>query len=173
MIIKTKCHRCLHNLNGEEIKDEAYGLLCINCKNEDSMKYERLQIQIIRLNESIVDLNLQLEEEKSKNRYVRNLEKKIDNLIDWIKNKKKNKTKKKSLRLTKKERNLILLKFSNKCALCGYNKKDELVIDHKIPISKGGTNHPDNLQVLCIECNLRKSNHLISIKNRAENEKGL
>ena len=30
-------------------------------------------------------------------------------------------------------------------------------IDHKVPVNQGGTNHPDNLQLLCAPCNLRKS----------------
>jgi RHS repeat-associated protein len=37
--------------------------------------------------------------------------------------------------------------------------KTETQIDHKIPKSKGGSGTPDNGQVLCRECNLKKSNH--------------
>ena len=31
-------------------------------------------------------------------------------------------------------------------------------IDHKTPLSRGGTNWPENLQLLCPPCNLRKHN---------------
>lgn len=40
------------------------------------------------------------------------------------------------------------------CHHCGTNKN--LTIDHIKPISKGGTNDLDNLQVLCLPCNLKK-----------------
>lgn len=35
------------------------------------------------------------------------------------------------------------------------NKAEE--IDHIIPVSKGGTEHPDNLQASCLNCNRKKS----------------
>lgn len=31
-------------------------------------------------------------------------------------------------------------------------------VDHKLPLSKGGTDHPDNLQLLCSHCNRSKGN---------------
>ncbi len=34
---------------------------------------------------------------------------------------------------------------------------NESNIDHKLPVSKGGTREPDNLQNLCRTCNLEKS----------------
>ena len=35
---------------------------------------------------------------------------------------------------------------------------DNLAIDHKTPLSRGGTDHPDNLQATCFECNEEKGN---------------
>ena len=53
-----------------------------------------------------------------------------------------------------------VLKNSNgRCSLCGATKKETtLHIDHIKPRSKGGSNEESNLQVLCLECNLGKSN---------------
>ena len=45
------------------------------------------------------------------------------------------------------------------CQLCGATREQErLEVDHIVPRSKGGTNDPDNLQVLCAPCNRGKSN---------------
>ena len=45
------------------------------------------------------------------------------------------------------------------CVECGARKEDgaTLHVDHKIPVSKGGTDELDNLQTLCSDCNLNKS----------------
>lgn len=43
------------------------------------------------------------------------------------------------------------------CAGCGEPfGRQHLQIDHKIAVSKGGTDHPDNLQLLCGNCNSTK-----------------
>lgn len=44
-----------------------------------------------------------------------------------------------------------------KCASCGCS--DSLQVDHRRPVSKGGTNDPENLQCLCQRCNRTKSDH--------------
>lgn len=45
------------------------------------------------------------------------------------------------------------------CRACGATHG--LSIDHIIPVSKGGNSVDDNLQVLCLGCNARKSNNIL------------
>ncbi len=53
----------------------------------------------------------------------------------------------------------ILRRDNYRCQMCGVTAKDgaTLEIDHITPVSKGGTNDADNLQVLCRDCNAGKS----------------
>ena len=69
--------------------------------------------------------------------------------------------------LTRRDINLrmrfIIMKRDNfKCCMCGRSPATtpglELHIDHIIPWSKGGETVIDNLQTLCSDCNLGKSN---------------
>lgn len=41
-----------------------------------------------------------------------------------------------------------------KCACC--KKRRKLTIDHIIALSKGGSNYPSNIQLLCMSCNVAK-----------------
>ena len=50
----------------------------------------------------------------------------------------------------------VLLKYKHKCRLCG--STDKLEFDHIKPVSKGGISELSNLQILCKNCNLKKSN---------------
>jgi len=47
---------------------------------------------------------------------------------------------------------------SGKCVTCGTNRN--LEFDHIIPISKGGGNTERNLQILCSDCNKKKSGNV-------------
>ena len=49
-----------------------------------------------------------------------------------------------------------ILRNDSCCVICGSKKR--LNIDHIVPISKGGTNSMDNVQILCFSCNRKKSN---------------
>jgi 5-methylcytosine-specific restriction endonuclease McrA len=48
------------------------------------------------------------------------------------------------------------------CVLCG--SKENLHFDHDLPFSKGGTSlTADNVRILCMRHNLKKSNKLLTI----------
>lgn len=56
-----------------------------------------------------------------------------------------------------KDRYSILKRDGFKCTLCGKTANDTiLMIDHVIPVVRGGKNDLDNLRTLCRECNLGK-----------------
>jgi hypothetical protein len=55
-------------------------------------------------------------------------------------------------------RKRILNKYNSKCCICG--SKDNLEIDHIVPLSVGGRHDEDNMQVLCRKCNRGKSNKI-------------
>lgn len=56
-----------------------------------------------------------------------------------------------------KNRYAVLKRDDFKCVLCGNSaKEDILMIDHVIPIVRGGNNDINNLRTLCRQCNLGK-----------------
>ena len=51
------------------------------------------------------------------------------------------------------------------CVYCGATPlKNELKVDHVVPVSKGGDNEPSNLVAACGDCNHGKFNHLLEDK---------
>jgi len=54
-----------------------------------------------------------------------------------------------------------LFRNERHCAICGEPLTFETAsVDHKIPLSKGGSNFRDNLQLVHIDCNFKKANKL-------------
>lgn len=51
----------------------------------------------------------------------------------------------------------LLLLQGKKCAICKTSVENGYHVDHIYPIAKGGTHTPDNVQILCPTCNVRKS----------------
>lgn len=48
----------------------------------------------------------------------------------------------------------VLRRDGGTCVACG--STEHLTVDHILPVSRGGTNEPDNLQCLCRHCNSTK-----------------
>jgi hypothetical protein len=67
--------------------------------------------------------------------------------------------KRKRTRIPRGMRHEVFKRDNYTCVECGAKKEDgaTLHVDHKIPVSKGGTDELDNLQTLCSDCNLNKS----------------
>ncbi len=59
------------------------------------------------------------------------------------------------------DKKTILERDNYQCVVCGRGIKDgvEIVVDHRTPKDKGGTNNIDNGQVLCSKHNLMKKNY--------------
>ena len=67
-----------------------------------------------------------------------------------------------SLRLKVLNRDNFKCVFCGKCPATDFGTK--LHIDHMVPFSQGGKSTLENLQTLCEECNLGKSDQHIEIK---------
>lgn len=67
---------------------------------------------------------------------------------------------------TARQRQIITERFEGICQACGkeglspLSTDDDFLasIDHVTPLSRGGTNDDDNIQLLCLPCNLKKGN---------------
>ena len=56
--------------------------------------------------------------------------------------------------IPKAVRDAVLKRDNYCCVKCGSTKN--LEVDHKVSLANGGTDHIDNLQTLCRDCNRRK-----------------
>lgn len=65
--------------------------------------------------------------------------------------------------LTLEEWLTIKNKYNNKCLCCSI-EKPIIIIDHILPVSKGGTNTLDNIQPLCESCNKKKKDKYIDFR---------
>jgi 5-methylcytosine-specific restriction endonuclease McrA len=65
------------------------------------------------------------------------------------------------------EKELVVARDRGKCAQCKADITMELDaddhFDHMVPLSRGGCNDIVNLQLLCDQCNLKKSDKEVSI----------
>lgn len=61
-------------------------------------------------------------------------------------------------RITEDVRAFVWRRDGGQCVRCG--RTENLEFDHVIPVSKGGSNTAKNVQLLCVECNRKKSDHI-------------
>lgn len=63
---------------------------------------------------------------------------------------------------SKNTKDQVLERDNYRCVICGKGVADGVLleIDHKIPISRGGSNSIENAQTLCVSCNNKKRNKL-------------
>lgn len=57
-----------------------------------------------------------------------------------------------------KETNVVLERDGWQCVMCGATSG--LHYDHILPLSKGGGNQAENIQLFCKDCNLKKGNRI-------------
>jgi 5-methylcytosine-specific restriction endonuclease McrA len=57
---------------------------------------------------------------------------------------------------TRHDVNSLMEKQHGLCAWCSKGIRDEYDVDHMMPLKRGGSNWPANLQLLCPPCNRRK-----------------
>lgn len=82
----------------------------------------------------------------------------------------KTKVKYKRIPINPHVRRTVYKRDGYRCVFCG--SPDDLQIDHKIPVSRGGTNDIRNLQTLCRYCNVNKSNKMpYEIRNKRVEER--
>jgi len=56
--------------------------------------------------------------------------------------------------------------YGSVCLCC--KEAAPLTVDHVVPISKGGTNDADNLQPLCLPCNLKKGTRTLDYRRAGQ-----
>lgn len=64
-------------------------------------------------------------------------------------------------KMAKGQRFRILERGGFRCHYCG--ARDDLQIDHVVPLAKGGTNDPANLVPACMDCNYGKRDRLVAL----------
>lgn len=65
-------------------------------------------------------------------------------------------------RIERVNRRAIISRDGSTCYMCGRKLgRDEVVLDHEIPLARGGPHCESNLRVACSPCNLRKGNKLL------------
>ena len=129
--------------------------------------YKKNAIKHKNKNKTYAQNNINYVREYALNYYNSNKEKIKNNSLKWAKENKEKVSVNSSKRRARKrnaegfftKENVLKLGENQKwkCVYCYINIKNIYHVDHIIPLIKGGSNFPKNLQLLCPTCNLKKS----------------
>jgi len=170
-ISKNKKKYYQENLDKMHIKNKNYSDKNRNTLNEYAKKYRKENIE--KLKESVLKYN-------TKNRIVINLrvsEYRKNNTDKMYKLNSKHRALKRNAFVSDVDRLLIYERDNHICQLCGclvdlaikHPNTLSLSIDHIIPLSKGGTHEPSNVQCTHLGCNISKGNRTGKRENYAPN----
>lgn len=131
---------------------ESYQILA---KATELKKKNKITAQdIVGLAEEVYDI---IEREKE----VKKLEEEKQKIIEQNEKaksaRKKSKTKKRH-HIPDKVKMFVWRRDQGRCVRCG--SRENLEYDHIIPVSKGGSNTARNIELLCQQCNRKKSNKI-------------
>jgi 5-methylcytosine-specific restriction endonuclease McrA len=148
------CTQCKKEKDIEEFHYQKWGKYnrrakCKICRNKENKKYKRNKEKEKLQHKKYYQKNKLKIKEQIKNYREKNPD------CHRVANKKRKYLKKTAKGTFTKE--LLKQKFDyygNRCYYC--NNSDKLTIEHRIPLSRGGTNWPANLLPVCPSCNSKK-----------------
>ncbi len=161
----------LSKISKEKVKSGVHnfwkGGLCVDMKKyrkEYNKEYYRKNIEKIKIKKGTYNNKLYQEA------YNNKLSKEDRKRISWRKNKRnrlKNSVIKELGSHTYGEWETLKKKYNYTCPCCGLRepfigqKSEYLTEDHIIPLSKGGSDLIENIQPLCLSCNVKKHTEII------------
>ena len=174
--IRTDVENAIYNINLLEkyAKDVEEILQCESINNSEYSlnKYKRIEERVLKKliykqDDFLITLKIEVYyrsnggnvNDSRKGRYSFNDLINIYN--EWQNGNKFEETKKQERKIMNDDIRYNVLKRDNySCQICGATAKDgaKLHVDHIIPVSKGGKTVMSNLQTLCEQCNIGKSN---------------
>lgn len=155
MTLKT-CSKCKQEKNIDDFHYQKWGKFsrkaaCKSCRNKENKKYKR-NIEKDKISNRLY-YKKNKERIKKAHQEYRNKNRELIRL--WNKNR-RYKNKGAIGVLTKESLDARFNYYGYRCKYCGSG--DKLTIDHRIPLSRGGTNLPANIVPACQSCNSSKNN---------------
>jgi 5-methylcytosine-specific restriction endonuclease McrA len=140
-----------------------YRSICNQCRNKTNVY--RLRIKSAATpKKPRIDRSLLSKEAISLLTNERNREWRKSNPEKWKAANRLNRHRRRALgRINSSEWIAKVMMLGNRCQCCNRTEPDvKITIDHIVPVSKGGTNHIDNIQPLCMKCNQLKSTKIVN-----------